>query len=71
MNDRAILFQEKSVSFLSNAHKFVQGGMNMEIKHTHPKYETPKQREAALKEMKQAAISAISALKGNVHKYSA
>ena len=71
MNDRLVSFPDTQASFPFDAHRFMRGGMNMEIKHTHPEYESPKQREAALKDAKKAAISAISALKGNVRKYSA
>ena len=71
MNDGAILHHENHVSFFSDAHRFVRGGMGMEIKHTHPEYETSKQREAAIKDAKKAAISAIAALKGNVCRHSA
>jgi len=53
---------DKLVSFSSAVHRVASGGMNMEIKHTHPEYETPQQREEALRDAKQACISLISAL---------
>lgn len=65
MNDNVILLPQVCASFLPNAHRFVRGGMNMEIRHTHPEYETEEQRQAALKDMRQACLCAISALKNN------
>ena len=71
MNDSLVSFPNMQASFPFDTHRLVRGGMNMEIKHTHPEYESAKQREDALKDAKQAAIGAISALKGNVRKHSA
>lgn len=71
MNDKAIFLSDTPASFFSGTHSFVHGGMNMEIKHTHPKYESDKQREAALKDTRRACINAISALKCSMPKCSA
>jgi len=69
MNDSLITFFDAKESFLSGAHKIVRGGIRMNVTHTHPEYEDSKQREEALKDIKRACLNAISALKGDVHKY--
>ena len=71
MTDHNMFSTKMNETLFSAAHTFVRGGMKMEIKHTHPEYETRKQREEALKGAKQACINAVVALKGNVCKYSA
>lgn len=63
MNGNVILLPQVGASFLPDAHKFVRGGINMEIQHTHPEYETEEQRQSALKDVRQACLCAISALK--------
>lgn len=42
--------------------------MAMEVKHTHPEYANPEQREERLQDIRRGCTAAISTLRCNVHK---
>lgn len=48
------------VSSPRRLHSLSPGGMDMKIKHTHPQYQSDKERLDRLKEMRRLCISALS-----------
>ena len=67
------LSDHKIVAFPSPAsHKLEAGGTcPMEIKHTHPKSKSPEERDAQLKDIRNACIALIMARKKTAGKESA
>lgn len=56
-NARPIYFPQ--VSSPRRLHSLSPGGMDMKVKHTHPQYQSDKERLDRLKEMRRLCISAL------------
>ena len=47
----------------SPAHRLWRGGMNMEVKHTHPQYEDPQARQQQMKDAYTACMAKLRSLR--------
>ena len=47
----------------SPAHRLWRGGMNMEVKHTHPQYEDPQARQQQMSDAYSACMAKLRALR--------
>lgn len=52
-------------------HRMLQGGIAMKVKHTHPTYDTPEQRQQAILDIKKICTAALRSAKESPNKQSA
>lgn len=63
MSQDRILFSASPSCSPSTAHRLWRGGMNMEVKHTHPQYEDPQARQQQMKDAYAACMAKLRALR--------
>ena len=63
MSQDRIPFPASPACSLSSAHRLGRGGMNMEVKHTHPQYEDPQARQQQMKDAYVACMAKLRALR--------
>ena len=63
MSQDRIPFPASSSGSPYPAHRLWQGGMNMEVKHTHPQYEDRQARQQQMKDAYAACMAKLRALR--------
>ena len=63
MSQDRIPFPTSSSCSTSPTHRLWRGGMNMEVKHTHPQYEDPQARQQQMKDAYAACMAKLRALR--------
>lgn len=63
MSSNRILFPVSPSCSCPSAHRLLQGGMNMEVKHTHPQYDDPQTRQQQMKDAYAACMAKLRALR--------
>lgn len=71
VNNKVVKFPGEQTFPRPAAHIVAAGGMNMKVKHTHPKYESEVQRKEKLQETQRACMAAVSVLRDAAKKHSA
>lgn len=68
---KIIPFPEPQTFPPAASHKMIRGGILMKVKHTHPDYDTPEQRQQALLDAKRLCAAALQSRKEASAKQSA
>ena len=68
---KIIPFPEPQTFPPAAAHRMIQGGITMKVKHTHPAYDTPEQRRQAILDAKKICAAALRSPKETSDKQSA
>ena len=63
MSQDRIPFPESPACSPSSTHRLWRGGMNMEVKHTHPQYEDPQARQQQMEDAYAACMAKLRALR--------
>ena len=63
MSQDRIPFPESPACSPPSTHRLLRGGMNMEVKHTHPQYEDPQARQQQMKDAYAACMTKLRALR--------
>ena len=68
---KIIHFPEPQTCPPAAAHRMIQGGITMKVKHTHPTYDTPEHRQQAILDIKKICAAALRSAKEASGKQSA